>query len=100
MISENSCWKNNQKLAQAFAEMAAAKHCTPAQLALSWVLVHGDHIIPIPGTKHRKYLEDNAGAADITLSASDMQDIDDLLKRFPDIGSRYTEKFAKQLDNS
>jgi aryl-alcohol dehydrogenase-like predicted oxidoreductase len=91
-------WKNNQNLAQAFAEMAADKKCTPAQLALAWVLAHGDNIIPIPGTKHRKYLEDNAGAAEIILSYSDMNDIEDLLKRFPDIGSRYSEKFAKQLD--
>lgn len=93
-------WKNNQNLAKAFAEMAADKNCTPARLALAWVLTHGDYIIPIPGTKHRKYLEDNAGAADITLSSSDMQDVENLLKRFPDIGSRYTEKFAKQLDKS
>jgi len=93
-------WKNNRNLAQAFAEMAADKKCTPAQLALSWVLAHGNHIIPIPGTKHRKYLEDNARAADIMLSSADLTDIDDLIKRFPDIGSRYTEKFAKQVDNS
>jgi aryl-alcohol dehydrogenase-like predicted oxidoreductase len=93
-------WKNNQNLAQAIAELAADKRCTPAQLALAWVLAPGDHIIPIPGTKHRKYLKDNAGAVEIILSTSDMNDIEDLLKRFPDIGSRYTEKFAKQLDNS
>lgn len=92
-------WKNNMNLAQAFAELAADKKCTPAQLAIAWVMAFGDHIIPIPGTKHRKYLEDNSGAADIMLTSSDMKDIDDLLKRFPDIGSRYTEKFAKQLDN-
>jgi aryl-alcohol dehydrogenase-like predicted oxidoreductase len=93
-------WKNNRNLAGAFAGLASDKKCTPAQLALAWVLAHGDHIIPIPGTKHRTYLEDNAGAADITLTSADMTDIDDLLKRFPDIGSRYTEKFAKQVDNS
>ncbi|HAM11139.1 MAG: aldo/keto reductase [Bacteroidetes bacterium GWE2_41_25] len=91
-------WKNNMNLAQAFAEMAADKSCTPAQLAIAWVIAHGDHIIPIPGTKHRKYLEDNAGAAEIELTSADMKDIDDLLLRFPDIGSRYTEKFAKQVD--
>jgi aryl-alcohol dehydrogenase-like predicted oxidoreductase len=93
-------WKNNQSLARAFAEMAADKNCTPAQLAIAWVMAHGDHIIPIPGTKHRKYLEDNAGAVEINLSSADMEDIEDLLKRFPNIGSRYTEKFAKQLDKN
>ena len=91
-------WKNNQNLAQAFAELAAEKKCSPAQLALSWVLAKGDHIIPIPGTKHRKHLEDNAGATEINLTTSDLNDIEQLLKRFPDIGSRYSENFAKQLD--
>jgi aryl-alcohol dehydrogenase-like predicted oxidoreductase len=91
-------WKNNMNLAQAFADLAADKHCTPAQLALAWVMAPGEHIIPIPGTKHRKYLEDNAGAADIRLTSADMKDIDELLKLFPDIGSRYSEKFAKQVD--
>jgi aryl-alcohol dehydrogenase-like predicted oxidoreductase len=91
-------WKNNDKLAKAFAEMAADKKCTPAQLAIAWVMAFGDHIIPIPGTKHTKYLEDNAGAAEINLTSADMKDIDDLLKRYPNVGSRYTEKFAKQVD--
>jgi len=91
-------WKNNMSLAKAFADLAAGKHCTPAQIALAWVMAHGEHIIPIPGTKHRKYLEDNAGAADIKLTPEDIKDIDGLLKLFPDIGSRYSEKFAKQVD--
>ena len=91
-------WKNNKSLALAFAELAAGKNCTPAQLALAWVLSHGDHIIPIPGTRHRKYLEDNAGAAEILLSQSDLADIEELLKLFPNIGSRYSQKFANQLD--
>jgi aryl-alcohol dehydrogenase-like predicted oxidoreductase len=92
--------KNNQMLVKAFADMAAGKNCTPAQLSLAWVLAQGSHIIPIPGTKHRKYLEENAGAAEIELSSADLEAIEDLLKRFPNIGSRYTETFAKQLDKS
>jgi aryl-alcohol dehydrogenase-like predicted oxidoreductase len=91
-------WKNNQNLVMAFADLAADKGCTPAQLSLAWVLARGDHIIPIPGTKHRKYLEENAGAADIQLSASDLKNIDDLLTRFPDIGPRYPQRLAKQVD--
>jgi len=91
-------WDNNKNLAGAFAELADSKNCTPAQLALAWILAKGENIIPIPGTKHRKYLEDNAGAADIILDQSDMNDIEDLLKKFPNIGSRYSEKFAKQVD--
>jgi len=91
-------WKNNKNLAGAFAELASDKKCTPAQLALAWVLAHGDHIIPIPGTKNRKHLEDNAGAVEIGLTTSDINDIEELLKKFPDIGSRYTENFARQVD--
>jgi aryl-alcohol dehydrogenase-like predicted oxidoreductase len=91
-------WDNNRRLAKAFGDLAAGKNCTPAQLALAWVLSQGDHIIPIPGTRHRKYLEENAGAADISLSPSDLKDIETLLARFPDIGPRYSENFAKQVD--
>jgi len=82
---------NNRHLAAGFADIAAAKGCTPAQLALAWVLARGPHIIPIPGTKRRKYLLDNAGALKVTLTAADFAQIDDLLKRYPNIGDRYNE---------
>jgi aryl-alcohol dehydrogenase-like predicted oxidoreductase len=91
-------WKNNNELVKGFADIASGKNCTPAQLALSWLLNRGDHIIPIPGTRHRKYLEENAGAPEICLSADDMREIDSLLTRYPDIGSRYSENFARQVD--
>ena len=91
-------WENNKKLAKAFADLASAKNCTPAQLALSWILSHGNHIIPIPGTKHTKYLEENAFAADISLTSSEMEEIETLIIRYPNIGSRYSEKFASQVD--
>jgi aryl-alcohol dehydrogenase-like predicted oxidoreductase len=90
--------KNNQKLAAAFAGLAHGKNCTPAQLSLAWILEQGDNIIPIPGTKKRKYLAENAGAADIRLTSADLKEIEDLLARFPDIGPRYTEKYAKRVD--
>lgn len=88
-------WENNRRLASAFAAMAADRNCTPAQLALSWVLAQGTHIIPIPGTKRRKYLEENTGAVQIHLTSSDLLAIEDLLARFPNIGPRYSEKLAK-----
>ncbi|MEQ8160106.1 MAG: aldo/keto reductase [Smithellaceae bacterium] len=88
-------WKNNRQLAQAFSDMASDKKCTPAQLALAWVLAQGDHIIPIPGTKRRKYLEENAGALDVALNAADLTAIEALLARFPDIGPRYAANLAK-----
>ena len=84
--------ENNQKLASEFAALAASKKITPAQLALAWVLTQGDNIIPIPGTKRRKYLEENAMAADVILSPEDIEEIESLLKKYPNIGPRYTER--------
>jgi aryl-alcohol dehydrogenase-like predicted oxidoreductase len=84
-------WENNQNLASEFAALAASKNITPAQLALAWVLAQGDNIIPIPGTKRRKYLEENAGAADVVLSKEDIEEIEGLLKKYPNIGPRYSE---------
>jgi aryl-alcohol dehydrogenase-like predicted oxidoreductase len=84
-------WENNQKLASEFAGLAASKKITSAQLALAWVLAQGDNIIPIPGTKRRKYLEENAVAADVILSHEDIDEIEALLKKYPNIGPRYSE---------
>lgn len=88
-------WENNQQLANAFANLAQEKKCTPAQLALAWVLAQGSHIIPIPGTKHRKYLEENVGAVDIKLTSSDISEIEALLALYPNTGPRYSENMAK-----
>ena len=84
--------ENNQKLASEFGALAASKKITPAQLALAWVLAQGDNIIPIPGTKRRKYLEENAMAADVILSPEDIEKIESLLKKYPNIGPRYSER--------
>jgi aryl-alcohol dehydrogenase-like predicted oxidoreductase len=84
--------ENNQNLASDFAALAARKNITPAQLALAWVLAQGDNIIPIPGTKRRKYLEENAGAADVLLSKEDIEEIEGLLKKYPNTGPRYSER--------
>lgn len=83
---------NNQKLAEEFAELAENKNCTPAQLAIAWVIARGENIIPIPGTKRRKYLEENAGAADIDLSINDLQKIDNIVNKYPNIGPRYSTR--------
>jgi aryl-alcohol dehydrogenase-like predicted oxidoreductase len=68
--------EQNQKLAAKVQEIAAAKSCTPGQLALAWVLAQGDDIVPIPGTKRRSYLEENLAAADVVLTADDLARID------------------------
>lgn len=84
--------ENNQNLASEFAALAGRKTITPAQLALAWVLAQGENIIPIPGTKRRKYLEENAAAADVVLSQEDIEEIEGLLRKYPNIGPRYSEQ--------
>jgi aryl-alcohol dehydrogenase-like predicted oxidoreductase len=90
---------NNARLVAGFAGIAADKNCTPAQLALAWVLAQGDDIIPIPGTKKRKYLEENAGALDVNLSTDDLKTIDDLVARYPNTGERYSEGAMKMVNH-
>ena len=68
--------KANLKLADKVAEIAAEKDVTPAQLALAWVLAQGEDIVPIPGTKRRKYLEENAQAAEIELDSDELSRIE------------------------
>ena len=91
---------NNRNLAAGFADIAAAKGCTPAQLAIAWVLAQGPNIIPIPGTKRRKYLLDNAGAVDVVLTPDDVTQLQELLKRYPNIGDRYNEANKKFVDTN
>ncbi len=79
----------NQRLAAKVAEIAQEKSITPAQLSLAWVLAQGDDLVPIPGTKRRTYLEQNAAAVDVELSDEDLQRIDAELP--PAAGERYDE---------
>ena len=91
-------WNNNQQLVEDFAALAKEKNMTPAQLALAWVLAQGDDIIPIPGTKKRKYLEENAAAVDITLTDQDLQNMENLLAKHPDVGQRYSDGALKLVN--
>lgn len=91
-------WDNNEQLAKAFAAYAEKKGCTPAQLALAWVLAQGDDLIPIPGTKKQKYLRENAGAVDVELNKADLLAIDELLAEYPDVGTRYSEGAMKLVN--
>jgi aryl-alcohol dehydrogenase-like predicted oxidoreductase len=92
-------WNNNQQLVEDFAALAAEKNITAAQLALAWVLAQGDDIIPIPGTKKRKYLQENAAAVDVSLTANDLQVIENLLAKYPDIGQRYSDGALKLVNH-
>ena len=82
--------KNLDVVAQ-IETIAAEKGCTPSQLALAWVLAQGDDIVPIPGTKRRKYLEENVGALDVQLSAEDLRRIDEVAPKGVALGARYPE---------
>ena len=84
--------ENNRELSAAFAELAESKNCTPAQLAIAWVIAQSDNIIPIPGTKRRKYLDENAGAAEIELTAKDLENIKAVITKYPNIGPRYSSR--------
>ena len=91
--------ENNNKLIKEFAAFATAKDCTPAQLALAWVLAQGEDIIPIPGTKRRNYLEENVGAIEINLTSDDLKAMDNLINEYPIIGERYSEGAMKMVNH-
>jgi aryl-alcohol dehydrogenase-like predicted oxidoreductase len=83
--------EKNQQLAAHVKALAAQKGCTSAQLAIAWVLAQGEDIVPIPGTKRVKYLEDNLGAASVTLTKDELADIDRLFPAGVAEGERYGE---------
>lgn len=91
--------ENNRKLVKEFNDLAASKGVKGTQLALAWVLNQGDDIIPIPGTKRIKYLEENIEAINVELSKSDMDTIDTILKKYPNVGERYSEGSMKLVNN-
>jgi aryl-alcohol dehydrogenase-like predicted oxidoreductase len=91
-------FQRNLDLVERIGEIAAEKGCTPAQLALAWVLAQGEDIVPIPGTKHRKYLEQNVGALDFELTAEDLRRINEAAPRGAAAGPRYPETMMQSLN--
>lgn len=89
--------KKNLELVKRIEKLSREKGCTSAQLALAWVLAQGDDIVPIPGTKRRKYLQENIDALAVTLSAHDLQLIDEIAPRGAAQGARYPEQAMKML---
>jgi len=85
-------FSKNLELVKKVEEIAREKGCTPGQLALAWVLAQGKDVVPIPGTKRRKYLEENVGALEVKLSARDLQRIDGVSPKGAAAGSRYPER--------
>jgi aryl-alcohol dehydrogenase-like predicted oxidoreductase len=84
-------FKKNLELIRRTEAMAAEKGCTPAQLTLAWVLAQGEDIVPIPGTKRRKYLEENVAALDVVISPQDRKRIDEIAPKGVAAGMRYPE---------
>ena len=95
---KGAAFAKNLDLLEAVQAIAADKACTPAQLALAWVLAQGGEIVPIPGTKRRKYLEDNLGALTVTLDQADLRRIDDVLPPGTATGMRYPEASMAAID--
>jgi aryl-alcohol dehydrogenase-like predicted oxidoreductase len=82
-------FEKNISLVREVEAMAKEKGCTTAQLALAWVLAQGDDIVPIPGTKRRKYLDENIAALDVELSSDDLRRLDEILPPGAAAGERY-----------
>jgi len=96
--SEN--FQCNLDLVKRVEEFSREKKCTSAQLALAWVLAQGDYIVPIPGTKRRKYLQENIGALDVDLTSKDLERIDEVVPKDAFAGSRYPEAMMKLLSRT
>ncbi|MGZ4823771.1 MAG: aldo/keto reductase [Terriglobales bacterium] len=90
--------RKNLELAQRVEEIAREKGCTPAQLALAWLLAQAEFIVPIPGTKRIKYLEQNAQAVNLTLTPQELARINQLLPRGAAAGERYPEPGMKRVN--
>jgi len=84
-------FQKNLDLVCRVEELAVKKHCKPSQLALAWVMAQGEDVVPIPGTKRRKYLEENAAAAEIELSPDDLAELDEVFPKNAAAGQRYPE---------
>lgn len=88
----------NLNLVTRIEQMAKRRGCTASQLALGWVLAQGDDMVPIPGTKRRRYLEENVGAVDLTLSSAERAEIDRIMPAGSFAGTRYPEPFMQALN--
>ncbi len=91
-------FQKNLDLAGRVEKMAWDKGCKPSQLALAWVLAQGEDIVPIPGTKRRKYLEENAAATDLHLTPEDLRRLEEVFPKGAAAGTRYSEPMMKLVN--
>jgi aryl-alcohol dehydrogenase-like predicted oxidoreductase len=95
---EQANFPRNMELVERIRALVVDKGCTPAQLALAWVLAQGENIVPIPGTKRRRYLEENVAALDVRLTREELTEIDSLLPPGAAAGPRYTEQGMRTIN--
>jgi aryl-alcohol dehydrogenase-like predicted oxidoreductase len=91
-------FQKNLDLVAEVQELAREKNCQPSQLALAWVLAQGDDIVPIPGTKRRKYLEENGAAVDLKLSTDDLRRLSEVFPSGAASGQRYPEHMMNLIN--
>jgi aryl-alcohol dehydrogenase-like predicted oxidoreductase len=91
-------FQKNLDLVRRVEEIAKEKGCKASQLALAWVLAQGEDIVPIPGTKRRKYLEENVGALDVNLTEDDLRRLDEVAPRGVAAGQRYSEEMMRLVN--
>jgi aryl-alcohol dehydrogenase-like predicted oxidoreductase len=87
----------NLELVRRVEEIAKEKNCKPSQLALAWVLAQGEDVVPIPGTKRRKYLEENVAALDVKLTPEDLRRVNEVIPQGAAAGARYPEHMMKAV---
>jgi aryl-alcohol dehydrogenase-like predicted oxidoreductase len=91
-------FQKNLDLVERVEEIARRKQCTPAQLALAWLLAQGEDIVPIPGTKQRRYLEENVGALEVELTSADLEEIEEVAPKGAAVGDRYHEAGMRTIN--
>ena len=91
-------WDKNMKLFAEYTKVADEVGCTPAQLAIAWTLAKAPHIVPIPGTRHTAYVEENFGAIDVVLDAATVAKLDDLINQDTVAGPRYPAGVQVEID--
>jgi aryl-alcohol dehydrogenase-like predicted oxidoreductase len=91
-------FQKNLDLVERVEEIARRKQCTPAQLALAWLLAQGKDIVPIPGTKQRRYLEENIGALDVQLTSADLEEVEEVAPKGAAVGDRYHEAGMRTIN--
>lgn len=94
---EGEAWAQNRKLLTEYTRIAEEADCTPAQMALAWLLAQGEHVLPIPGTSKADHLAENFGAGRIALSPEIVERLDHLINQNTVAGARYTEKMQAQV---